>query len=161
MMKPQQPLLENDMNTIQQKNIIKTVLIILAVIVAIQVLFLNKMLTPRYLSDIELKINGLVLLKQPKPLSIDQQPEGWLLIAGNHEQKQLLVNFVAGLKTAIQAKTSIMESKKVQELNGNSPYDTQEAIGIIHPNQQLIGYLKPPFNEHKMILTYSSIVAHR
>ena len=43
-----------------QKKTLKTVLMIVAVIALIQGLFLNKMLTPRYLSDLDLKINGLV-----------------------------------------------------------------------------------------------------
>lgn len=52
----------------QQKNIKKTLFILVAVMVTILVLFLNKITTPRYLSNIELKINGLVLIKESKAI---------------------------------------------------------------------------------------------
>lgn len=151
-----------------QKKTLKTVLMIVAVIALIQGLFLNKMLTPRYLSDLDLKINGLVLLQQPQSLSAEAlgltpAPGEWLLLAGNSAQQQVLTDFVAGLKTKIQQQTAIVDIQHWQGagVDLGADYDSTEAIGIVDPKQRLVGYLKPPFNDYRMTLTYSSIVTHR
>ena len=53
----------------QKRGIWLTVIACLAFMSILWILFYNKITTPRYLSMIELRVNGLVLLKQPKSLS--------------------------------------------------------------------------------------------
>ncbi len=75
------------MNSDQKKSVQKTVLIIVAIMATILVLFLNKITTPRYLSNIELKINGLVLQKSMTNAGLDMSAaEGrWVLLVSDAE----------------------------------------------------------------------------
>jgi len=146
----------------QQKNILKTVIIIVVVIATILILFFNKLLTPRYLSDIELKINGLVLLDNPPRIDFEKNELQWMLVANTQEQKKVLDKLKPSLRKAVKNSTSIilapiaLQSKINKELTNYSIF-----ISIINADKKLIGYFKPPFDEHKMLLTYSSVHAHR
>ena len=115
-------------------------------------------MTPRYLSAIELKINGLELLKQPQAVVANSR--GWVLLFKTPTQQKMLKELVPRLGEKIQMQTHI---KRYDELNidwQSLPYNSEQSIGIVQPNNQLIGYFKAPFDLHKMILTYSSLVTH-
>lgn len=65
----------------QQRSIWLTVIGCLLFIAILLGLFFHKITTPRYLSAIELRINGLVLLDQPQPLPVLQLPPGkWYVL---------------------------------------------------------------------------------
>ncbi|MGH1485539.1 MAG: hypothetical protein ACRBCI_04910 [Cellvibrionaceae bacterium] len=147
------------MSDVQRKNIIKTVIIIVAIMVTILLLFLNKIMTPRYLSDIELKINKLELIKEP--IILDNNIDKWLLIAGTTEHTKILTELNLELRDSIQEKTNIVEFKQLSPPVDAFPYDPQEHIGIANAKGELIAYFRPPFDQHKMILTYSSVITHR
>ncbi|MGH1439886.1 MAG: hypothetical protein ACRBBR_07250 [Cellvibrionaceae bacterium] len=146
----------------QQKNIIKTVLIIVALMASILLLFLNKITTARYLSDVELKINGLILLDPPQTMEMTQHNAKWVLVANTQEQKKLLDEFYPSLRKSAKAITDItlapisLQSQINKQLPEYSRY-----ISVINTDKKLMAYFKPPFDQHKMLLTYSSIVAHR
>lgn len=143
----------------QQKNIFKTVIITIIVMLVILVLFLNKITTPRYLSDVELKINGLQLLED-SPL-VASTNTSWQLVAANSQQQQVLSEFVLQLKDRIRRNTQVTNLSEFSNLSLDNFYPVQEAIGIINPEGQLIAYIKAPFDQQKMILTYSSLITHR
>ncbi len=153
----------------QQKNILKTVLTIVVIMVVILLLFFNKITTPRYLSNIELKINGLILLSEPQSLTFDSnelitkhQGKEWVLIAVDEEQKKALDILESKLKKPIKSHTIIMDAdSKLQASLSKQLPKFPETIAIISPNKQLVAYFKPPFERNKMLLTYSSIFTHR
>ncbi len=152
---------------VQQKNILKTVLTIVVVMVVILLLFFNKITTPRYLSNIELKINGLILLSQPysideNKLKNKQEAKEWMLIAVDEEQKKALDDLERKLKKPIKGQTIIVDadSELRASLSKRLP-KFPETIAIINPKQQLVAYFKPPFDRNKMLLTYSSVFTHR
>jgi hypothetical protein len=146
----------------QQKNILKTVIIIVMVMATILILFFNKLMTPRYLSDVELKINGLVLLDNPPLINVEINESQWLLAAHTQEQKKMLDELELSLRKAVKMSTKIilapiaLQSQINKELPNYSTF-----ISIINADKKLMGYFKPPFDEHKMLLTYSSVHAHR
>lgn len=146
----------------QQKNIIKTVLIIVILMVTILLLFLNKIATARYLSDIELKINGLILLDSPQTMEMPQSDAKWILVASTPEQKKLLDEFYPSLRKSAKAITDVTLApiSLQSQINKQLP-DYSRYISVINSDKKLMAYFKPPFDEHKMLLTYSSIVAHR
>lgn len=146
----------------QKKNIKKTVLIIVVLMSSILLLFLNKITTARYLSNIELKINGLVLLDKAEMLDIKNESAQWLLVANTEKQKELLDEFKPSLRKKAKNATQIVLApiQLQSQLNKFIP-NYSSNISIINPDHQLIGYLKPPFDEHKMLLTYSSVFTHR
>ena len=126
---------------------------------AVLLLFLNKITTPRYLSDIELKINKLELMKQP--VVINNNDKHWLLLSSNPRQQTLLEGFMTQLRDSIQKNTQIADLSQLNLSSIGLPYNTEDNIGIVNPKGELIGYFKAPFDEHKMILTYSSVFTHR
>lgn len=132
---------------------------IIGIMLVILLLFFNKMTTPRYLSDIELKINGLQLLKN-RP-SIADEKSRWRLVSANSQQQQVLLDLLPLLKNSIQRKTELVTLSELSMSSLNGLYPTQEAIAIINPQGQLVGYIKAPFDQQRMILTYSSLVTHR
>lgn len=146
----------------QQKNIIKTVLIIVVLMVSILLLFLNKITTARYLSDVELRINGLILLDSPQTMEMEQADSKWLLVANTQEQKKVLDEFYPSLRKSAKAITEITLApiSLQSQINKQLP-DYASYISVISKDKKLIAYFKPPFDQHKMLLTYSSIVAHR
>jgi hypothetical protein len=150
-------------STNQQKAITKTVAITLLVIATILALFFHKITTPRYLSVVELKINGLVLLSQAVPVTPETgSKDRWSLIASTDSQAVLLTGFEAELKSSLKSKTQILRGTVDldAQLRNHIP-SYPDAIAIINRQQQLVGYLKPPYDQHKMLLTYASVLTHR
>jgi flagellar biosynthesis component FlhA len=145
--------------SIQKKGILKTVVLIVLVMGTILGLFLNKITTPRYLSHIQLKINKLEFLKNPIDLNLNNQQ--WLLVYHTQEQEKALMVFREELREYIKEKTENTALNSLAISTQELPYNIQESIGIIKPNGLLVGYFKPPFDDHKMILTFSSIFTHR
>lgn len=142
----------------REKNVLKTVAILVAAMVIILALFMNKIMTPRYLSDIELKINRLELIDKPVKINtnIEQQ---WSLVVSSEEQRELAEGLMLVLRDKIRKQTRIVDASTIA--SQTLPYDQQENIGIIHATGEFVAYLKPPFDQHKMILTYSSLFTHR
>ena len=136
----------------QQQNIAKTVLITISIMVVILLLFFNKIVTPRYLSAIELKINGLELLKQPQPVFADS--DDWVLLFKTPAQQQMLTELVAHLGKTIQRQTQIKGHDELGIDLQLLPYNSEINIGIIQPKNQLIAYFKEPFDHRKMILIF-------
>lgn len=144
----------------QKKNILKTVAIIVVVMTTILLLFLNKITTPRYLSDIELKINGLILVKEKPQVEMDNK-NTWFLISHTEKQTALIASFLSELKPSIQEKTQALSSTEPLALQLSQHIPHNDVIPIINDKNQLIAYIKPPFDQHKMLLTYSSVYTHR
>lgn len=141
-----------------QKNIIKTVLIIVAVMATILVLFIHKITTPRYLSDIELKINGLILLKSPQQLSnLDERLQGsWLLLVNNEKNKKIVEEVHNNLKGRVSHKLLLVDQKSFSALTAD-----EETMPLINANGEYMAFLKPPYEKNKMIMTLSSTITHR
>lgn len=135
----------------------KTVLIILTAMVVILLLFFNKITTPRYLSVMEHRINGLVLLREPTPMA--DTSDQWRLLFTTDKQQQTLTDWYPLLRQYIQAKTTVIDSTELA-IDQPLPYDQQRSIGIVNPQGVLLGYFKPPFDHQRMILTYSSLTTH-
>jgi hypothetical protein len=153
------------MSNEQQKSIKKTVWIIVAIMVSILVLFVNKITTPRYLSLIELKINGLVLLDKESRALVQHtsSSESWILVVSDEAERQLLDDMMEDLDTAIIDKISIVDEAT---LTLNVDIQTSKSIiPIIKPSDdasgQYVGYLVSPFDRNKAILTLSSVITHR
>ncbi len=151
----------------QQKNIKKTLFILVAVMVTILVLFLNKITTPRYLSNIELKINGLVLIKESKAIigMEHTQPDAlWRIIVKDKDDVLFFSDVYQSLKTSVRENVAVVDSANVTSLIYSQlsgiPENTK-IIPILNPSGELIGYFKKPFDKNKAILTLSSIVTHR
>ena len=154
----------------QDKNILKTVLAILAVMLVILALFFNKITTPRFLSSIELTINGYVLLNTNKDGSRKDsenileffEPNTWFIIVDNDSQREVIENVLSRLKNPMKSNTAIVsssdsiKSKLVDQLP-----DRDDIIAVINDDNKLSGYFKPPFDRQKMTLTYSSVFTHR
>ncbi|MFT7387392.1 MAG: hypothetical protein ACI8VC_000632 [Candidatus Endobugula sp.] len=157
------------MATDQQKSIKKTVWVIVAIMVTILVLFINKITTPRYLSLLELKINGLVLFKKNSQAVIDAVAPSplWVLLVNSEEETQLLKDVMLLLDDSV--KTSIVvvdESTLTDQYQTQSDiqsltHSTNDIIPIIKPTGEYVGYLVSPYNRNKVILTLSSVVTHR
>jgi hypothetical protein len=153
------------MSNDQQKSIKKTVWIIVAIMVSILVLFVNKITTPRYLSFIELKINGLILLDKDnrKQVQYTAQPESWLLVVSDEAERQLLESMMDDLDTSIKEKITVVDETT---LTLNVDIQTSKSIiPIIKPSGDTsgyyMGYLVSPFDRNKAILTLSSVITHR
>jgi hypothetical protein len=149
----------------QQKNIKKTVLMIVAIMVTILALFFNKITTPRYLSTIELKINGLEFLDPKTTAALTSiNNELWLLVASDDEDKQLLENLHSSLKNSLQKKVQVVDRAALAldaEILKTRSDRNKKIIPIIRPSGEYAAYFTAPFDSHKMILTLSSIVTHR
>ena len=139
---------------IQKKAIIKTVSIIVVIMTTILVMFINKITTPRYLSDIELKINGLELLKPPYDVKVSNEQSHWILVASNKEEMDVLESFYASLKTSLRKRVVI------QQQDG-FPDRRDQTIAIVKSGEHYMGDLKPPYDHHKMTLTLASVITHR
>ncbi|MBX2809922.1 MAG: hypothetical protein KTR20_14965 [Cellvibrionaceae bacterium] len=144
----------------QRKNIYITVALSIGFMVLVLALFLNKMTTARYLSNIELKINGLIMLSQPIDTGIAQHTGSWRLLVETPQAHKLLGALMTALPKKIQQQTTIIDSTPAlqQQLANHLPDDS---IAIINQQGQLMAYFKSPFNQHKMKLTYASVVTHR
>ncbi len=146
----------------QSKNITKTVLILVAVMATILALFLNKITTPRYLSDIELKINGLILLKdkhrQVMSSKLQHSQLQWMLVAQNAADQKVLEDFLSQVKKSIRKKMVVAELNSIVLPPNIFP---QDAILLVNPQGQWVAYVKPPYQYPKMLLTLSSVITHR
>lgn len=155
----------------QKKAIIKTVLILVVVMSTILLLFLNKITTPRYLSTIELKINGLELLKAPYVVSIEDKELitnmmsddiQWLLVASDAAEMKTLEGFHQSLKRSVQKQVAIV-------MQDGFPDQMEDSIALVklsaQSNEQhvasFMAYLKAPYDYHKMTLTLASVITHR
>lgn len=158
------------MNTLDKK-ILRTVLIIAAVVSVILVLFFNKLTTPRFLSSIELKINGYVLLnadrdgsrkESPSILTSDQDNKKWFIVVKGETEKQLINDLLPILKSPMNSNTDILLSTQIigAKLSEQLP-NKDNLIAVINNEGTLSGYFKPPFDRNKMALTYSSVFTHR
>lgn len=144
----------------QNKNIIKTVLILVVAMATILLLFLNKITTPRYLSDVELRINGLILVKEKQQLipSDIEKSDQWFLIAQNEKDEKTVEKFLAAAKKSIRTKMTSAELDSIVVTKNALP---EQTILLANPQGQLVAYLKPPYDQHKMLLTLSSVITHR
>ena len=155
------------MSNEQQKSIKKTVWIIVAIMVSILVLFVNKITTPRYLSFIELKINGLVLLDKDSRTLVQHasSSDAWLLVVSDDAERQLLESMMEDLDASVKNKIVVVDETvltstiEVQTSKSNIP--------IIKPSSDVagsgyyMGYLVSPYDRNKAILTLSSVITHR
>ena len=149
------------MSVEQKKNISKTIVIIVLVMVTILTLFIIKITTPRYLSNIELKINGLVLLSEPIPIPplIEPSSSDWLLIVNDAQESALMQSIAIQVGERVEQSIRVLDR---QTLSLDSDYRLPlKRIAIIKPQGQYMGYFKKPYNEHKLILTLSSVITHR
>lgn len=145
----------------QRKAITKTVLIIVAIMVAILAMFINKITTPRYLSDIELKINGLDIILKEQRQSVDASISGdyWMLLASDIDDKTVLDDLHRQLKSSVREKVVVVYHS-ASELKAGANI-VGKVIPIIKPSGEFLGYFSYPYDQHKMILTLSSVVTHR
>jgi hypothetical protein len=155
------------MSNEQQKSIKKTVWIIVAIMVSIMVLFVNKITTPRYLSFIELKINGLILLNKDSRTLVQHvsSPNTWLLVVSDEAERQLLESMMEDLDASVKTKIIVVDETVLK-----STIDVQTSksnIPIIKPSGDAagsgyyMGYLVSPYDRNKAILTLSSVITHR
>lgn len=150
--------------TSQKKSIQKTVLIIIAIMVTILVLFINKITTPRYLSNIELKINGLELVKKAQSPTPSSEKEGvsnkqWILLVDNSKDKLFLEDVYQSLKRSIRQQVIIVYGSNealTARLNTR-----KKVIPLIKPSGEFIAYFTSPYDKEKMVVTLSSVVTHR
>lgn len=149
----------------QQKSIKKTVWVIVAIMVTILVLFIHKITTPRYLSQIELKINGLVLFDKAdrRTVSIGDGQSSWILLVDSEEERQLFEDIFPLLDNSIKTHVEVKDENAL-----NVAFDIQQqiqtsksTIPLIKPNGEYIGYFVSPYDNNKIILTLSSVVTHR
>ena len=143
------------MDVSQKKNITLTVIAAILFMATVLALFVNKITTPRYLSAIELKINGLVLLEEPIAMSEQGAGEQWLLLVHNAQQQQVANNLLEILPKKITDNTTVINN--LQRYSNLA----QENILIANPSQNIIAYFTPAFEQNKMKLTYSSVFTHR
>ena len=199
----------------QKLGIWLTVVACLAFITVLWALFYHKITTPRYLSTIELRVNGLVLLKQPQLLAdlqgqvVAQEllPKKWRLLVlhkgpcsavcveymtslvimlgqlqQTHLEKTQLVlvadnapELLALVNAADQ--NNVIDRNKIQiipfedshwqsfensvDLAAQHTTNAWPKIIIVDDSGHYRGYFTPPFNHNKMLLTYSSVIAHR
>ena len=147
------------MNVEQKKNITLTVIAAILFMAAVLALFINKITTPRYLSNIELKINDLVLLDEPitlqSPNGSNPQDAQWLLLTHNAEQEKAANALVESLPKKIASLTVVSENTV------DYPSLDKENIFIVNTDKVIMAYFKPSFDRNKMKLTYSSVFTHR
>ncbi|MGS2718402.1 hypothetical protein ACVBE9_09535 [Eionea flava] len=150
----------------QQISIKKTVWIIVAVMVTILTLFIHKITTPRYLSQIELKINGLVLFGKNNPQTIESLSHAgssWMLLVDTEEERQLFKEIMPLLDNSVKTKIVVKEEADIGDTqNIQQQIQTSKSIiPLIKPNGEYIGYFVSPYDNNKVILTLSSVVTHR
>ena len=148
--------------TEQKKNIQRTVLVLVGVMLLILVLFLHKMTTPRFLSQIELKINGLILLNEPIEFSEPLSQSSWWLITSSEKQKQSIQSWLDELPKKIAKNTQVIDHSRFnQPVQFDSMNIPINSVLIINPENQIIAYFKKPLDKYKTQLTYSSVFTHR
>lgn len=142
------------MDVAQKKNITLTVIATILFMITVLALFFNKITTPRYLSDIELKINGLKLIKPALPWERSGD-ERWILLTHNADQEKLVMILLESLPRKIALKTSVASNIVVENDLGT------DVILIAKPAEGIIAYFTAPFDNNKMKLTYASLFTHR
>jgi hypothetical protein len=153
------------------KRIYKTILIIFVVASVIMVLVFNRLMTPRFLSTVELRVNGYILLNADRDGSRKTSPiilkpsegnEKWFMVVGNETEKKLISNLLSILNDPMKSETGVMlttpaiDSKLYEQVS-----DQDNFIAVINDEGTLSGYFKPPFDTNKMVVTYSSVFTHR
>ncbi len=157
------------MNT-QDKKILKTVVILVAVMLTILGLFLNKITTPRFLSSIELKVNGYILLNANKDGSRKDSEnifgaydnDKWTIVIIDESQREAITDLLSSLKNPMKSNTDVvlLNNEIKAKLSQQLP-DRDDIIAVVNENNKLSGYFKAPFDNNKMVLTYSSVFTHR
>lgn len=150
------------MQTTLQRNIWRTLIAALAFMAVVLLLFLNKITTPRYLSDIELRIHGLELLQQPLTLEA-QTSNQWRLVSMNPQQQTKLNNALAKMPKRIQNKIETLSLDKLAEKYRETiaTIEGKETVKIIKPNGVLFAVLHAPIETNRIVLTLSSVITHR
>jgi len=143
------------MDVSQKKNITLTVIAAILFMATVLALFINKITTPRYLSTIELKINGLVLLNELVNMQAAEPGEQWILLVHNTQQQKAANALLDSLPKKIANSTAVIENTYAYSNLA------QENILIANAEQTIIAYFTPTFDRNKMKLTYSSVFTHR
>ena len=153
------------------KRIYKTIAIIFVVVSVIMVLVFNRLMTPRFLSTIELRVNGYILLNadrdgsrklSPSIVSSNEDNKKWFIVVDNESEKELISNLLSIVNdpmksnTEVMLSTPIIDSKLFQQVSNQNNF-----IAVINDTGKLSGYFKPPFDRNKMVVTYSSVFTHR
>jgi hypothetical protein len=153
------------------KRIYKTILIIFLVVSVIMTLVFNRLMTPRFLSTIELKVNGYILLnadrdgsrkQSPSILSASEYNKKWFIVVDNEKEKKLITNLLSIVNDPMKSNTELMvstpeiDSKLFKQVSNQDNF-----IAVINDTGKLSGYFKPPFDRNKMVVTYSSVFTHR
>jgi hypothetical protein len=153
------------------KRIYKTILIIFLVVSVIMTLVFNRLMTPRFLSTIELKVNGYILLnadrdgsrkQSPSILSASEDNKKWFIVVDNEKEKKLITNLLSIVNDPMKSNTELMvstpeiDSKLFKQVSNQDNF-----IAVINDTGKLSGYFKPPFDRNKMVVTYSSVFTHR
>ena len=144
----------------QQKNITKTVVIIILIMMAFLAMFLNKMTTPRYLSNIELRINGLILFKDPQ-LSVDLNHTNWVLLVDNAEKKDIAEKLYDTVRSKLRNQLLIIDQSTLNVSLLSALTLKEKTIPIFDATGLYRGYLMEPYELNKMKLTLSSVMTHR
>ena len=190
----------------QNRSIWLTVIGCLVFITILLGLFFNKISTPRYLSTVELRINGLMLLEQPQLLSAlpggqdiaKQLPrQQWSLLIiqrgscgavcverlvpvvsmlnqlpSTYREKTQLVLFANDTAELLQIINQVDQQKSSEQNVATIAIDSlqqqgfEEAVGsnkviIVDDSGYYRGYFAAPFDDNKLLLTYSSVLEHR
>jgi len=157
------------MNT-QDKRILKTVLIIITAMLVILALFFNKITTPRFLSSIALKVNGYVLLNANKDGSRKDSEnifsaynnDKWTIVILDENQRESIMDLLASLKNPMKSNTDIvLIDNKIEAMLSQQLPNRDDIIVVVNDANKLSGYFKAPFDNNKMVLTYSSVFTHR
>lgn len=153
------------------KRIYKTILIIFVAVSVIMVLVFNRLMTPRFLSTIELRINGYILLnadrdgsrkQSPNILSASEDNEKWFIVVDNDKEKKVITYLLSIVNDPMKSKTEVMVSTPEIDARLIEQVSQQDNfIAVINDTGKLSGYFKPPFDTNKMVVTYSSVFTHR
>lgn len=145
----------------QKKNITKTVAILVFIMVSFLAMFLHKIMTPRYLSNIELKVNGLILAETPQALSVEINSnisDHWVLLIDGPKHRHIVNELRDSLKPKLRDQLDIIEQST---LKSSSLALNAESIAIFGHEHVYKGYFVPPYDVNKMKLTLSSVMTHR
>ena len=153
------------------KKIYKTILIIFVVVSVIMVLVFNRLMTPRFLSTVELRVNGYIILNADRDgsrkasnsiLNSSEDNKKWFMVVGNEKEKKLIDDLLSILNDPMKSNTEVMlttpavDSKLAEQVSNQDNF-----IAVINDEGTLSGYFKPPFDRNKMVVTYSSVFTHR
>lgn len=153
------------------KRIYKTILIIFVVVSVIMVLVFNRLMTPRFLSTVELRVNGYILLNADRDgsrkqsssiLSASEDNKKWFIVVDNEKEKKLITSLLSILNDPMKSNSGVMVSTPDIDTKLFKQVSNQDNfIAVINDTGKLSGYFKPPFDRNKMVVTYSSVFTHR